>query len=309
MTKIDLVTGFLGAGKTTFIARYGAWLEQQGVRFAVVENEFGAAGVDRVLLSERFGNVRELAGGCICCTLKSGFHAMLGQLCGRCDRVIVEPSGLYNLDDFFEVVDGLARDDLCEPGLCLTLVDPHTLPALTAEERDVLHDELMGTGGVLWTKTDTGAPCDLGQAAASVRACLGDADGAPLLFVEPPAPQLTANDFARLQEMRPVRRAHRRMVRNHREMYQSVSFRPRSTFEAGPLLDMLSHLIETGAYGEILRVKGFVRVTDGCLAVNCTVSDRLAQPCGERPAMVNIIGHALDRAGLQAAFENACTQD
>lgn len=100
MTKVDLVTGFLGAGKTTLIARYGDWLNQKGVRFAVIENEFGAAGVDTAILSERFGNVQELAGGCICCTLKVGFHALLTQLAGQCDRVIVEPSGLFSMDAF-----------------------------------------------------------------------------------------------------------------------------------------------------------------------------------------------------------------
>ena len=97
--KLDLVTGFLGAGKTTLISRFCRYFTGQGWRFGVVENEFGAAGVDSAILREVFGEVRELSGGCICCTLKSGFYTLLEELSHTCDRVIVEPSGLYNLDD------------------------------------------------------------------------------------------------------------------------------------------------------------------------------------------------------------------
>lgn len=70
MAKVDLVTGFLGAGKTTLIQRYAAWLRDGGVRFAIIENEYAASGVDSMVLAGQFDGVHELAGGCICCTLK-----------------------------------------------------------------------------------------------------------------------------------------------------------------------------------------------------------------------------------------------
>ena len=115
---IDLVTGFLGAGKTTFIERYVTALERAGVRCAVVENEFGAAGVDGAMLRAAGRDVRELTGGCICCGLKVGFHDLLRELAaaGRVDRIVVEPSGIFDPDDYFDVVESPAVRAHAQPG-------------------------------------------------------------------------------------------------------------------------------------------------------------------------------------------------
>ena len=141
MVPVDLITGFLGAGKTTFLQKYTDYLARQGIRFAVVENEFGAAGVDTAALQAggQPHAVYELTGGCICCTLKQSFHEMLSGLAGRYARILVEPSGLFNLDDFNEVMYVLEHDGICCPGLCLTVVDPHTLPGLDADARRTLY--------------------------------------------------------------------------------------------------------------------------------------------------------------------------
>ena len=65
MTKIDLINGFLGSGKTTFIHRYLPWLTARGERVAVIENEFGTAGMDTAILSQTGVQVRELSGSCV----------------------------------------------------------------------------------------------------------------------------------------------------------------------------------------------------------------------------------------------------
>lgn len=70
MTKLDVVTGFLGAGKTTFLQTYHRWLTGKGVTSCIIENEFGAAGVDGAVLRGSGAAVRDISGGCVCCTLK-----------------------------------------------------------------------------------------------------------------------------------------------------------------------------------------------------------------------------------------------
>ena len=75
--RVDLIDGFLGAGKTTFIQKYMKYLDERGISYMVLENEFGAAGVDASILG---GNVRELTGGCICCGQKVNFHNLLIEL-------------------------------------------------------------------------------------------------------------------------------------------------------------------------------------------------------------------------------------
>ena len=70
ITYLDVITGFLGAGKTTFLERYADHLRRTGVSFCIIENEFGRAGVDGAQLRQSGAQVRELSGGCVCCALK-----------------------------------------------------------------------------------------------------------------------------------------------------------------------------------------------------------------------------------------------
>ena len=97
MVKIDLITGFLGAGKTTFIKEYASYLLRQGLNIGILENDFGAVNVDMMLLQELQGEKCELemiSGGCDKETHRRRFKTKLISMamCGY-DRVIVEPSG------------------------------------------------------------------------------------------------------------------------------------------------------------------------------------------------------------------------
>ena len=110
MVKIDLITGFLGAGKTTFIKEYASYLLRQGLNIGILENDFGAVNVDMMLLQELQGEKCELemiSGGCDKETHRRRFKTKLISMamCGY-DRVIVEPSGIYDVDEFF---DGFKR--------------------------------------------------------------------------------------------------------------------------------------------------------------------------------------------------------
>lgn len=302
MTKVDLITGFLGAGKTTFLSRYGTWLNGQGCRFAVIENEFGAGSVDQTILGEEFDHVSELSGGCICCTMKAGFHNALARLAGNYDRILVEPSGLFDMDEFFEVLDVLERDGLCEPGMCLTLIDPHCLSGLTSAEQTVLRAELTGTGAVLWTHMDISP---VPEEAVSIEQVLTLLNlGESLNFYPVPSHRLTGEDFAVLQRICPNRREHRRTPVNHQMLFQSTLLRLSGVFEPAKLHHTLAELIRTEAHGKILRVKGFVCAESGSLEVNLTSSGCSVTPCAARRCILNFIGHDLDRAGLKAALQN-----
>ena len=102
MVKIDLITGFLGSGKTTFIKKYAKYLIDQGENIGILENDYGAVNVDMMLLKDLEGENCELemiAGGCDADCHKRRFRTKLIAM-GMCgyDRVIVEPSGIYDVD-------------------------------------------------------------------------------------------------------------------------------------------------------------------------------------------------------------------
>ena len=108
MVKVDLITGFLGSGKTTFIKKYARYLMEQGQNIGILENDFGAINVDMMLLRELEGENCELemvAGGCDKDCYRRRFKTKLIAM-GMCgyDRVLIEPSGIFDVDDFFDAL-------------------------------------------------------------------------------------------------------------------------------------------------------------------------------------------------------------
>ena len=115
MIKIDLITGFLGSGKTTFLKQYAKYLMAQGKNIGILENDFGAVNVDMLLLQELRGDQCELemiSGGCDKETHRRRFRTKLISMgMSGYDRILVEPSGIYDVDEFFDTLyAGMRRE-------------------------------------------------------------------------------------------------------------------------------------------------------------------------------------------------------
>ena len=305
MTKIDLVTGFLGAGKTTFIKKYGNYLKRKNISFAVVENEFGAPGVDSAILQSEFGNVTEIAGGCICCTMKTGFHQIISELAENYDRIIVEPSGIFNCDDFFDVITSPDLKEKCQPGMCIALIDPHSIDKLNGSERSVLASELADMGCIVWTKMDMPPEIDISKVKKQVRDIVKD------IGIEEDIPcfptwshMLKYEDFEKLMKFGPIRRMHTRTYTDHTMIFQSARLYPDKVYTMEGIQRCIEHLTSCGEYGEISRIKGFVKSPDGTIAVNCTVSDRQFETLDGGWVMLNIIGRRLNRKKIAQCLNN-----
>ncbi|MEI6101681.1 MAG: GTP-binding protein, partial [Eubacteriales bacterium] len=124
MTKIDIISGFLGAGKTTLIKKI---LEERkkGQVIAIIENEFGDIGIDGDILQEQGIAVEEIYSGCICCTLLGNFERALLELILKYnpDRIIIEPTGIAKLSDVERAcISAQERDDV-QPGMRLVVVN------------------------------------------------------------------------------------------------------------------------------------------------------------------------------------------
>ena len=120
MIPVDLITGFLGAGKTTFIKHYVKYLVSCGKRVGIIENDYGAINVDMMLLQDALGESVDLemvAGGCDADCHRRRFKTKLIALGMQgYDRVIVEPSGIFDVDEFFDVLHESPLDQWYEIG-------------------------------------------------------------------------------------------------------------------------------------------------------------------------------------------------
>ena len=113
MTKIDIISGFLGAGKTTLIKKLIAE-GYQGEKLVLIENEFGEIGIDGGFLKEAGVQINEMNSGCICCSLVGDFGKALKQVLEEYtpDRIIIEPSGVGKLSDVMKAVADMEEEDI-----------------------------------------------------------------------------------------------------------------------------------------------------------------------------------------------------
>ena len=124
MAKIDIISGFLGAGKTTLIKKL---LSEalKGQQVVLIENEFGEIGIDGGFLKDAGVNITEMNSGCICCSLVGDFGTALKDVITKFnpDRIIIEPSGVGKLSDVIKAVQGVAEDAPIELNCLVTVAD------------------------------------------------------------------------------------------------------------------------------------------------------------------------------------------
>ena len=124
MTKIDIISGFLGAGKTTLIKKL---IEQafKGEKLVLIENEFGEIGIDGGFLKDAGVQITEMNSGCICCSLVGDFGTALKQVITDYtpDRIIIEPSGVGKLSDVARAIEAVEKDADNEIDGRITVVD------------------------------------------------------------------------------------------------------------------------------------------------------------------------------------------
>lgn len=303
MAVIDLVTGFLGAGKTTFIRRYVQWLKGKGLRFAIIENEFGQAGIDAALLQEEGASIREISGGCVCCTLKLGLHDLLLELSDAVERIILEPSGLFNGADFLDILHSPQLEGKISPGIWLGILDPHSVANLDELERRILQTELIHAGSVALSKAQLSTTQELEEAQRFVEQLLPA--NPPTIFSEawPDDGADAERCFSAIQAAGTCVREHTRQIIDHSLIYQSTTLRIDSNFREEQLLRILSSLGQTH-FGKILRIKGFLKADTGeTFAINYAPGSISVEKTQQTlPFYINVIGKNLQRKAIKAAF-------
>lgn len=155
MTKIDIISGFLGAGKTTLIKKLlsEAFQDEQVV---LIENEFGEIGIDGGFLKEAGIEIREMNSGCICCSLVGDFGASLKEVIEKYhpDRILIEPSGVGKLSDVIKAVQGVQE----ETGLVLnsytTVVDAKKCKMYMRNFGEFFNNQVEYAGAIIMSRTD-----------------------------------------------------------------------------------------------------------------------------------------------------------
>ncbi|HIZ78367.1 MAG TPA: cobalamin biosynthesis protein CobW [Candidatus Lachnoclostridium stercorigallinarum] len=196
MTKIDIISGFLGAGKTTFIKKL---LEEAiaGEQVVLIENEFGEIGIDGGFLKDSGIEIREMNSGCICCSLVGDFGKSLEEVLTKYqpDRVIIEPSGVGKLSDVMKAVRDVAANLDVTLNSAVTVVDASKCKMYMKNFGEFFNNQVAYAGTIILSRTDV---VDAKKADAAVK-MLREANPKAVIVTTPVA-QLTGAQLLEIIE-------------------------------------------------------------------------------------------------------------
>lgn len=169
MTKIDIFSGFLGAGKTTLIKKLIAEA-YTGEKIVLIENEFGEIAIDGGFLKDSGVQINEMNSGCICCSLVGDFADALKKVLEQFhpDRILIEPSGVGKLSDVIRAVQGVQSDELVLNGFT-TVVDANKCKMYMKNFGEFFNNQVENASAIILSRTEGIRPEKLDAAVALLR--------------------------------------------------------------------------------------------------------------------------------------------
>ena len=203
MTRIDIISGFLGAGKTTLINRliHEAY---KGEKIVLIENEFGEIGIDGGFLKDAGIEISEMNSGCICCSLVGDFSEALKKVVEEYspDRILIEPSGVGKLSDVTKAVLAAELEN-AEINSSVAVVDVNKCKMYMKNFGEFFGDQIENAGCVLFSHTDKTTDAKLEEALALVREKNADA-----VIITTPADKLSIDSLISALEQKSTLKAH-----------------------------------------------------------------------------------------------------
>lgn len=170
MTKIDIFSGFLGAGKTTLIKKL---IKESfaGQKVVLIENEFGEIGIDGGFLKESGIQINELNAGCICCSLVGDFRAALQQVVEQYhpDRIVIEPSGVGKLSDVTRAIEGVAEHLDVQLSSFVTVADVNKVKMYMKNFGEFYDDQISHASCIILSRTQNATEEKIAAAVAMLR--------------------------------------------------------------------------------------------------------------------------------------------
>jgi G3E family GTPase len=274
-TKIDIFSGFLGAGKTMLIKKLiNEKLASENI--VIIENEFGQVGIDGSILKRSNINVREITSGCICCSIAGDFRAAITDIINQYkpSRIIIEPTGVAKLSEILSVFKDPLIKDITVINLVLAVVDVLKYELYIANFNEFYADQIKNAKTVVLSRTQNADSKKLMRVTEAIRQLNNKAS-----IVTTPWDNLTGEKIIEAGEAdvlaalnkkvsllkRPSASAAVKSVgsvsRGHSadQVFQSWGYETPKQFNPEVLKTMLGKLADEKAYGTVLRAKGILQ--------------------------------------------------
>ncbi|OUQ46030.1 cobalamin biosynthesis protein CobW [Drancourtella sp. An12] len=281
MTKVDIISGFLGAGKTTFIKRLVTDVFQ-GEKIVLIENEFGEIGIDGGFLKDAGIEITEMNSGCICCTLVGDFSEALKKVVDQYhpDRIIIEPSGVGKLSDVAGAVRNVEEHCGIELNSCITVADGKKVKIYLKNFGEFYSNQIEHAATIVLSRTQSMTDSKLKEAVALIREENPDA-----AIITTPWDQLDGEVIRNAVEQtsKPTDLLNEACLHHDHEgcchhdhedcgchehhhaddVFTSWGTETVEKYDRSEIEQFLDSLADEETYGTILRAKGIVEGTDG----------------------------------------------
>ncbi|UTY29613.1 CobW family GTP-binding protein [Treponema putidum] len=294
--KILVISGFLGAGKTTFIQKLA---EKSKKNFAVMENEYGITGIDGNILKQDRLKVWELTEGCICCSLQSDFASSILTIANTTDLdyLVVEPTGVGLLSAVIHNISKIEyeRIRLLEP---ITIVDVHCVDNYLKEFGDLYTDQIKNAPHIILSKTENTSGNELNR----IITILKELNPKAQITSEPynaQKPEWWKKFFENLYNKN---KAAQPLIPVNKHGLENVGFTGIKINSVNELLELLVALMQ-GFLGTVYRVKGYVSIGGQWTKFDVVNKQYNVSLCNKMPeSKVIVIGRNLEKNRLKAAF-------
>lgn len=308
MTKVDLITGFLGSGKTTFLKMYVNHLLSQGLKVGIIENDYGAVNVDMMLLSELIDSgceVETIAGACDLDCHKRRFKTKLIAMGMQdFDRVIIEPSGIFDADEFFDILHEEPLDRWFEIGSVIAIADVLSKDNTSENSSYISASQVANAGILIFSKTQLAGQNRIEAKIKEINFALKNAKCNRIVLacdiISKDWNDFNTDDFERIKTC--GYKLHDYEKSDTEDAYNSVYFLNQS-FTAEKIKVISEKLFSDKNLGKIYRIKGFFKENGQWFELNATENQFDLQPITIGQDVVIIIGENLNEEKIRKEMD------
>ncbi len=315
MTKCDLVTGFLGAGKTTFLKRYARYLMGRGEKIGILVNDYGAVSIDRALLLEELGgqcDIEMVVSGDADCRRRRFKTKLIafGMDPVPYDRVIVEPSGVYDVDEFFDVLYEEPVNRWFEPGAVTALVDARLPESLSEESDYIICSQISAASSVIFSHMDEATEEELSRTIAHINramqrwGCMRTLSRQDSFLYARTWEQYTDADFAQIASAERVGFDHEKLfLQEGQGGFGCLFFFERLRGSEVQIREKITSIIRNPKCGNVIRVKGYVPRDGAFLEINGMAGNISIKPSETGQDVLIVVGEQLSGEEIETELE------
>ena len=304
MVQVDLITGFLGSGKTTFIKKYAKYLIDQGLHIAILENDFGAINVDMMVLEEELGDQCELemvvGGGDLDCHRRRFKTKLISMGMRGFDRILVEPSGIYDVDEFFDVLHEEPLDKWYEIGNVIALVNSKLENNLSKQSDYLLGCQAADAGKIILSRSSEATEEEINNTIThlnntmSLIKCKRRFNKEDCLDLE----TLNNDDFNSILHSGYELEGLIKMFFKKEEAFSTMFFMNQAITKE-ELIHATQSIFNDSECGKVFRIKGFIPENDQWIELNAAKDQITTETIAKGQEIIIIIGESLNKEKIE----------